>query len=384
MSNDQSERDRALRYSRTREWLALIDLAFGVAIMLLTLITGFSARLRSLVERVVPRRVGTVMPFVAASMALSSLLSLPLSFYRSYIVEHRYGLSNQTVRGWVGDSLKGAAVGMALAAPLAQGAYWVMGRFPRRWWAVLSALVVPFSVLLTTLAPVLLLPLFNTFEPLRNRRLEKRLRDLAEAQGVRISRVMRMDMSKQTKKANAFFTGIGATKRIVLADTLLDEFTHDEVEVVLAHELGHQVHRDLWKLIGLQPLLTAGGLYAMQRFAPPLIERFGRRWGVRTEQGVRDPASLPLLGLVGTGVMIAVTPIVNAIVRAWVEHPADAYALELTRKTGPFISAIEKLGRMNLADPDPPALIKWVFHNHPTVRERVRFARQFAARNGLR
>ncbi|HLJ66432.1 MAG TPA: M48 family metallopeptidase [Chloroflexota bacterium] len=377
-SSDE-ERARALRYSRTRQWLALADMLLGLLAMLVALMSGLSAGLRDRVDRVVPRRFAGIMPFAASGIALSSLLSLPMSFYEGYIVEHRYGLSNQTFRAWIVDWMKGLGVGVALGAPLLQGAHWVMRRYPRHWWAVLSGLVVPFSVLLANLGPVLLMPLFNKFEPLKDRDLEKRIRDLAADQGVTVSSVMQMDMSKQTKKANAFFTGVGNTKRIVLGDTMLNEFTPDEVEVVLAHELGHQVHRDLWKLISFQVPLTLGTFYAMHCLAPPAIRRFGQRWGLDTGAGVLDPAALPLLGLVGSAVGLALGPAVNAVVRRWIEHPADTYALELTGKTGPFIGAMEKLGRMSLSDPNPPRIIKWLFHDHPTLQERIDYAKSFAA-----
>src|SRR5579859_7695260 len=167
MYADESERRKALSYSRTKEWLAVADLLFGAAITFLSLSTGLSARLRSAVERISPRRLGPLMPFAAAGMILSSLVSLPLSFYGGYIVEHRFELSNQSIRAWFVDWLKGLGLGIALGAPLLQGAFWIIGRYPRRWWAVLSGLVVPFSVLLANLAPVLLMPLFNKFEPVK-------------------------------------------------------------------------------------------------------------------------------------------------------------------------------------------------------------------------
>jgi STE24 endopeptidase len=380
LSPDEAERQRALRYSRTREGLAVADMAFGIMVLALALITGLSARLRCAIEKVSPRRVGRIIPFAAAAIVISSLISLPMSYYRGYVVEHRFGLSNQSMSAWFIDWLKGLGVSIALGPLLMQGAFWVIGRYPRRWWAVLSGLVVPFSVLLANLAPVLLMPLFNKFEPLKDRRLERRIKDLAAGVGVNVSSVMQMDMSRQTKKANAFFTGVGNTKRIVLGDTLLDEFSRDEIEVVLAHELGHQVHRDLWKLIGLQLPITLGTFYTVQRIAPIAIARFGRRWGLRADEGVRDPAALPLMALIGSGFGLAAGPVVNAVIRHWVERPADRYALELTGKSGPFIRAMEKLGRMNLADPNPPRLVKWLFHNHPTVQERIEYARQFAAR----
>jgi STE24 endopeptidase len=224
------------------------------------------------------------------------------------------------------------------------------------------------------------MPLFNKFEPLRNRALAKRITDLAAGEGVRVSEVLQMDMSKQTKKANAMFTGVGNTKRIILADTLLDEFTEDEVEVVLAHELGHQVHRDLWKLIGLQVPLTLVTFFAAHKLSRPIIDRYGKRWGLDVEQGAADVAALPLLSLVGGIAGMVVGPVLNAVVRNWIEHPADVYALDLTHKRDAFIGAMEKLGKMNLSNPRPATLIKWLLYDHPPLQERIDFGRAYKPR----
>jgi STE24 endopeptidase len=366
---------RATRYARTREWLAVADMAFGACVLSLALLSGSSARMRDLAERL--SRRFTVSIYAALGTIILSLISLPLNFYSGYVVERRFELSNQSVRSWLADWLKGLGLGVVLGAPLAEGAQWIIRRWPERWWAVLSAVLVPFSVLVANLAPVLIFPLFNEFEPIPDQELERRIKRLAAGAGVNVSRVLRMDMSKQTKKANAFFAGLGNTKRIVLGDTLLDEFTADEVEVVVAHELGHQVHRDIWKLIALQLPLTLGSFFTMQHAAPPIIRRLGTRWGLRPHAGVEDPASLPLLGLIASGFGLLTAPLVNAAVRATVEHPADEFALNLTQSPSVFIAAMEKLGRMNLSDPDPPTLVKWLFHNHPTLKERIEFARQF-------
>lgn len=372
---DAAERERALRYNRTRERLVLAGIAWSAATCALALATGLSARLRDRAARIAPRRLGAPMPYALAATLLSTLASLPLTYYSGYVVEQRYGLSNQTRRAWFGEQLKGLGVSLALELPLAQGVYWIIGRYPRRWWAILSALTVPFTVLLTNLAPVLILPLFNKFEPLRDRALAERIKALAATQGVTVSDVLQMDMSKQTKKANAFFTGIGNTKRIVLGDTLLDEFTPDEIEVVLAHELGHQVHRDLWKLIGLGALTTVGTSYLVHRLAPPLIRRVGPRCGLDVERGVADVAALPLLALLLGTVSLALAPLQNAVSRNLIERSADRFALDLTGNNAAFVRAMEKLGRMNLADPDPPAIIKHLLYSHPPIKERIEYAK---------
>jgi STE24 endopeptidase len=378
-SSQQNDDDaqRAIRYSRTKEWLVLIGMIWSALTSILALTTGLSGELRRQSQRILPTRVGPVMPYTFAAAILGYLSSLPLSYFGGFVVEHRYGLSNQTRRAWFTEGLKGLGVSLALGLPLAQGVYWVIRRYPQRWWAILSGALVPFSIILSNLAPVLLMPLFNKFEPLRDRALAKRITDLAAGEGVRVSDVLQMDMSKQTKKANAMFTGVGNTKRIILADTLLDEFTEDEVEVVLAHELGHQVHRDLWKLIVLQVPLTLVTFFAAHRLTGPILDRYGEKWGMEVEQGAADVAALPLLSLVGGAAGMVLGPVLNAIVRSSVEHPADVYALDLTHKRDAFISAMEKLGRMNLSNPRPSALVKWMLYDHPTLQERIDFGRAY-------
>ncbi len=165
----------------------------------------------------------------------------------------------------------------------------------------------------------------------------------------------------------------------MLGDTLLDEFTADEVEVVLAHELAHQVHRDLWKLIGLGTLVTVATAYTVHRTADPLIARYGRRFGLDAERGVEDVAALPLLALVLGGVSLVFLPLQNAVSRNLIERPADRYALDLTGKREAFVGAMEKLGRMNLADPRPPALVKYLLYSHPPIAERIAFGRNYPA-----
>jgi STE24 endopeptidase len=228
---------------------------------------------------------------------------------------------------------------------------------------------------------VLIMPLFNKYEPIKNRALADRIRALAAGQGVTVSEVQQMDMSKQTKKANAMFTGMGRTKRIVLGDTMLDEFGDDEIEVVLAHELGHQVHRDMWKLIAVSAPTSAVALFATHQLAPRVLRRWGRAWGLDVEHGLGDAAALPLLLILTGGVSTALMPLLNGLIRTRVEAPADRYALDLTRKPAAFVGAMEKLARMNLANPSPSALVKYLLYDHPPISERIEAARRWEHAN---
>lgn len=374
---DEAELHRAMRYSRIHEWLVLVGWLYSSLVSLLALTTGLSASLRTRSERISRRPVLSALLFAAMESALAFVVSLPLSFYSDYVVEHRFGLSNQRLTSWLKDEVKGLAVGAVLGGPLMAGMYLVMRRFRQTWWLVLSALTVPLSVVFAHLAPVLLMPLFNKFEPLTDRGLAERIIDLAARQGVTVSDVMQMDMSKQTKKANAMFTGLGNTKRIVLGDTMLDEFSPDEIEVVLAHELGHQVHRDIWKLIALSAPTTVVGLFAAHRLAPPIIHRFGAKWGLKTEEELADVAALPLITLVSGTALHAISPLINYVSRTFVEHPADRYALDLTKNNNAFVSAMQKLARMNLSNPTPAAIVKFFLYSHPPIGERIHFGRTY-------
>lgn len=376
-SSPDPDAERAGRYARAREILALAGMILDAAIMLAALHTGGSARLSSVSQRVAPRFSAGL--FAAIGSLLTAMLSLPLAFYSGHVVERRYDLTDQPWSGWVRDWAKSIALGAVITGPLAQLAASIIDRWPRRWWLILSGSLLPISVLFANLMPVLILPLFNKFDPIDDVDLDRRIKSLAASEGISVSRVLRMDMSKQTRKANAFFTGLGRTRRIVVADTLLDAFSADEVEIVLAHELGHQVHHDIWKLIALQVPMTLGSFFVMHRAAPPLVARFGKRWKLEAERGLSDPAAFPVLALVGAGCGLLIAPIVNALVRSRVERPADLYALRLTHNPRAFISAMKKLGRMNLADPNPPRLIKWLFHDHPTLHERIELARGYEA-----
>ena len=239
----------------------------------------------------------------------------------------------------------------------------------------MAGATVPLTVLLSNLAPVVIMPLFNRFEPLGDRALAERVRALAARAGVPIADVYGMDMSRQTEKPNAFFTGLGNTKRIVLGDTLIERFAPEEVEGVVAHELGHQVHGDIWRLIALGGGMGFAGAYAVSRLAPPLVRRTAGKTGV-TELG--DEASLPLLGLVLTVFGFVAAPVQAAVGRA-IERRTDRYALELTGNGAAYAATMARLASQSLADPDPPAAVVFFLYGHPPIAERIATAREFAA-----
>jgi STE24 endopeptidase len=357
--------ERAVRYSREKERLWLLstvsDLGFGA----LALGSGAPRLLAGAIRRRAPRRLRDPL-FVLAWSGVENLSSLPLAYYGGHVVERRHDLSNQTARAWALDYLKGFAVGAAVNTPASTGFLWLARRYPRRWWLIASGLALPFTALLAGLYPVLIAPLFNRYEPLDDPGLEERIKALAEREGVRVSRVMRMDLSRQTKKANAYFTGVGGSRRIVLADTLLAELSADEVEVVVAHELAHQVHRDQWRLMAVAGGATFAGAYALHRVYPTLA-----RWTGSGALG--EPESLPVISLAGSALSLLAMPFLNGYIRR-IERQADAYAVRLTGAPRAFIGAMRGLQRTNLSDPDPPRLVRLLLHSHPSLGERIRWA----------
>ncbi len=364
---------KAKRYSRVRVGVLLLGTVWSVGRMAWFGLGGRSARLRDVTRSQVPDERLATPAFVAVVAAGSWVSGLPFSYIGGHLVERRFGLTKQTSRGWFLDSLKGFLLGLVFEVPLTTAAFAVIRRRPRDGWAILAGSAVPLSVALSNLAPVLILPLFNRFERLADESLVARIKRLGARAGVPIADVYRMDMSRQSEKANAFFTGLGNTKRIVLGDTMIDHFAPEEIEGVVAHELGHQVHGDIWRLVALGGAYGFGGAYAVHRIAPPFIARTGHRTGIR---GIGDEASLPLVGLVTTLVALAAAPVQAAISRA-IERRTDRFAMELTGSGDAYAATMRRLAAQNLADPDPPHLVVFFLGSHPPIAERIAAAEAF-------
>jgi STE24 endopeptidase len=366
---------RARRYSRLKDQLGLAGTALGLLLGGAFIRSGLAARVA---RRLLPRRrpdLRARLVYAGALATASWLAGLPLAFINGYIVEQRFGLSRQTLPAWLADQLKAHAIGLALGLPLVEGLYAVLRGFPRYWWLVVSAAAIPLTTLMAQLFPVVIAPRFNTYAPLDDEQLAGRLERLAARSGIDVAGVMTMDMSRRTSKANAFFAGLGATRRIVLSDTLLERFTPQEIEAVVAHEIAHQANRDLWRFIALGAALTLAISAAAHRVVGAFLARFGRdQLGTRELADIR---SLPALGLAFSVAGLLLTPLQLAYSRE-IERRADAFALALTRDPDAFSSAMMKLAETNLADPAPSWLRVWLLYSHPPIVERV--ARAGAAR----
>ena len=363
--------DKATRYHRLQRRASVASTIAAASALALLQITGASALVRGSIEHVTSGGfLLTVAGYVTVLTLFVAVLQFPLAFYQGVVLERRYGLSTQSVAKWLRDYLKADAIGLIFGVGAALIVWSLLRWSPERWWLAAAAVFIAIAVLLAQLAPVLLLPLFYDFKPLDRAALVERLMSLSERAGARVFGVFEWRLSDRTRKANAALTGIGRTRRILLSDTLLAEHSDDEIEVILAHELAHHVHHDLWSGIALEAALITVGFYLADR----VLSLFQGSFGV---VGKADVAALPLLVLTAGGVSLALVPIANAISRTH-ERRADRYALEMTGNVDAFTAAMKRLAVQNLAEEQPSRLVEVLFHTHPPMRARIAAAHEWA------
>ncbi len=363
---------KAKRYSHVRLAVLIASTLWSVARLVWFASDRRASWLRAAIATRVPDPRLRTPAFFALTAVFTWVTSLPVAYLGGHLVERRFALTKQSTTGWLGDQLKGLLLGLILQTPLLTTSYAIIRRRPRDWWLVLASAAVPLTVVLSNLAPVLLMPIFNRFSPLRDDALRERIRALAKRSSVQISDVYEMDMSRQSEKPDALFTGTGRAKRIVLGDTLLTRFNADEIEAVVAHELGHQVHGDIWRLIAFGAGSGFGLAWLMSRIAPGAVRRTHGHTGV---SDIGDEASLPVLALLTTAMGLILMPIQAAFSRA-MERRADRFALELTRDGAAYASAMERLAAQSLADPQPPQAVVFMLYSHPPIADRIRVARE--------
>ena len=363
----------AIQYHRSGNVLWAVETALGMIIPALLLFSGVSARMRALSQRVGRRWLLTVLLYAVLFTVLMAALTFPLSYYAGYVRQHQYGLSNQSLGAWSGDWIKGVALsGLGLAAVL-WIPYLLLRRSPRRWWLYAGFTSIPLTALLLVISPVWIDPLFNDYEPMEDRVLESRILALSQRAGIGGSRVYQVDKSSDTKLVNAYVTGVGATKRIVLWDTLLEKLGEEQILFVTAHEMGHFVLRHTLAVIIATAILVTLSLYAVHRTAGGLIARFSSRFGFND---LSDVASLPLLLLLGNAALFLLAPLVLGFSRHQ-EHEADRFALEITQDNHAAASTFVALQQENLAVPRPGRLYVLWRSSHPPLAERVAFANRY-------
>ena len=360
----------AVRYNRIRRWLEIGDFVLGLGFLLGMVLTGWSGQLRDWAYRAAFQNYTlAVLLYVVMLLALAKLVSLALD-YSGFRLECRYRLSNQRLRAWLKDEAKGFIVTFVIAAIVVELLYFVIRQYPENWWLITWALFMVLFIAMAQLAPLILFPIFYKFKPLEDEELKRRLVRLSEQAGTRVRGVYKWNLSEKSKKANAALTGLGSTRRIILADTLLDNYSPDEIEAVLAHELGHHVHKHILKSIAVQAGIALFGFWAANFVLHVAIERW------RMFETLSDFASLPLLVLVSTVLSFLLMPALNAYSR-FNERQADRYAFQSIHSVDPFISSMNKLAAQNLAERTPSKWVEWFFHSHPAISRRVEAAQNW-------
>ena len=368
---DPEKQTQAREYARIKRRLWLADTSLNAIYALAWLVLGWSVGLRAWLAGFHASDWLLVPGFAALFGGIYFLLDLPLSYYSGFVLPHHFDQSNQTLRDWIIDQLKSLLIAIPLGLVLLEVLYAFLRAFPDTWWLWAAGALLVFQVLMVNLAPVLIMPLFNKFVPLgeEHAELAERLMNLAARANTKVQGVFKMDISRRTNAANAALTGLGNTRRIIIGDTLINEFTPDEIETVLAHELGHQVHKDIPLLIGFGTLTTLLGFYLVSLTLNWAADLFHFN-------GPADIAGLPAFMLVLGAYSLIVMPLENAFSR-WRESMADEYALQTTGKKEAFASAFTRLANQNLSEVDPEAWVVFMFFDHPPLNERIGMARAF-------
>ena len=357
-------------HSRLLDILYFVTFLYGLAVTVLILATGLSRRMRDAAFRATNRKFVAAMLYFVLFSLVSALLTFPLDWYSGFSVPHRFDLSNQTFGEWFLEQLKQFGISILIAAPLVALALMGIRKMPRRWWLALWLGTIPVTLLLVLAQPLIIDPIFNKFEPLKNQVLAQRLLDTAAKAGISGGRVYEVNKSKQTKTMNAYVNGIGPSKRIVMWDTLLAKMTEDEVVFVMGHEMGHYVMHHLWKGIAFTMAVLFFVFFAAKKLLDLALIRFGPAWGLSEPS---DPATVPLLFLVLSLITFALSPVFAGYSRS-VEHQADIFALELTRLNEPGARAFIKFAEDTKLDPEPNRFIEIWRYSHPALARRIAFA----------
>src|SRR3954451_19403843 len=346
----------ARRYNRINRRLGIADAVLGLAMLAVILATGWTTDIRDWAHHLAPSNYVLALSFYVLILSLfGKILGFGFELY-GYRIERQYHLSNQRFRSWAWDQVKGYLLGLLLSVILAELLYVLIRDFPQHWWLIAWAAFTGLFIFFAQIAPVVLFPIFYKFRPLENDSLRERLTRLSEKAGTRVRGVYEWKLSEKSNKANAALTGLGATRRIILADTLLQNYSEDEIEAVLAHELGHHVHKHILKSIGVQALVTLAGFWAANFVLHIAVERW------HMFETLSDFANMPLLVLVATVLSLLLMPALNAYSR-FNERQADRYAFRSISTVTPFISSMNKLASQNLAERTPSRLVEWLFHS---------------------
>lgn len=359
---DENRKAQAKKYEKIKLTVGIAESIVSAVLLILFVSLGFSKLLAEYASGFSSSSYAALLIYIFIIGAVSYILSFPVDYIFSFRIEHKFGLSNQTFGKWITEDLKSLAVGIVLGAPILLLFYFMLLNY-EFWWLWFGCIVMVYSVILAQIAPVVIFPLFYKFKPVENELLKERILKLCAKAAFKVKGVFVFDMSKNTKKANAAFTGFGKTKRIILGDTLITGFSEDEIETVFAHELGHYKKGHIKKNIFISIFSTFAGLFLISRIYLMLLPVFGFQYAW-------EIGALPLLALIA-GILGFITKPIGAYISRRFEFEADRFALDMTENITAFKSMMEKLAFQNLADEEPNQFVEFWFHSHPSVKRRI-------------
>lgn len=362
--------DEAKRYSKSKLTVGLLKLFVSIVLLVVLLLSGASSQLNMLIGRLTDNYYVRLAGYLLAFMTIYWIVLLALDYYSGVVLEQRYGLSNQTPARWFLRELKQWLLSTLLAVGAFSLLYRVIRGLPQGWWLAAAVGWFVMLVLIGKITPAIVVPLFYKLRPLTDRDLADRLFALAQRCGVPVAHVLEIRLSKETKKANAAVVGLGGNRRIVIGDTLLDLCSHDEIEAVFAHELGHVALHDDWKLLGSAAAGSVAGFYLLYLLLGPSAMSLGFA-------GQEDIAAFPLLLLWLTLFGLAARPLQAAASRHF-ERQADLFIVGRVEDPQALVSALDKLAERNLADPEPSRLVEFLFYDHPPIAKRIDYLRKAA------
>ncbi|MCX7874791.1 MAG: M48 family metallopeptidase [Melioribacteraceae bacterium] len=356
------ENSKAKKYNNIKLFWGITEGIISFILLFLFVFLGYSSKLENYLSQFTTNNYLILIFFTLLIGFVQSIFFFPLNYYTDFYLEHKYNLSNQTFLKWLWENVKGTLVGLTIGLPLLILFYFIISKFGNLWWLPFSIIMFFVSVVLAQILPILILPLFYKITPIENEELKERIINLSKLAGLKVENVFKFNMSKNTKKANAAFTGLGKTKRILLGDTLLENYSADEIETVIAHELGHYKLKHIQKNILIGTISSFLIFYLIANLHLVSLEWFGF-------QNITQISSLPILIIWATIIGLFFQPITNWISRKF-EYEADSFAVKSTNKKEAFINTLEKLTEQNLGDQEPHPFVEWFFYSHPSIKKR--------------
>lgn len=366
---DQEKQRQAKEYQKKKVIFKLVGSAVFLTYFSILIFSDLSLIIKGKILQFTNSEWQVIAIYIFSVLTAYDLISLPLEFYTSYTFEHKYHFCTQAVGNWFKDYLKSYLLSMGFAIPIVEGIYWAIRAFPTIWYLIVSVFAILLIIFLGYLSPILLTPLFFKLKKIEeDNELAQRLRRMCKKVNTKVKGVYEINFSSKTTKANAYLAGLGNTRRIVIADNLLDNFTVDEAEVVFAHELGHHIHRDILKLTFWSGLMCLGGFY----FVSIILEKVSLYF----RYGISDIVNFPILAL-SMSILLFLFGLPFNFYSRKREKAADEFALKTTGKVDAFITSMAKFTNRDLADAHPHPFIEFLLYTHPSISKRINYAQEF-------